>query len=337
MTGKAPNSHTPSESIGSSRPRGDRTAYEEYKARLGCYLRSNSEYPRSIFLEITPLCNLRCVLMSFENFRRIMNPIAGKFNFQVNFTYSGEPLVNREIARMVRYLSDREVPTSIYSNAMLLSHDRVDELIDSGLDRYIVSFDSVTKETYESIRIGSRFEKVVENLHHLIKARNRRNRVRPFVEMQMVVTRENRHELDRFKELAEKIGVDNAYSKSLYIYRASGDAGYVEKVSEYFVEGEFARYERNKKGELLLKNKGICPELQSCVITVDGDVVMCCFDLKGEHTFGNAVAKPLNEIWDSDRYRKFRATVMAKRKLPICDSCIPSAPIKKDLREVSES
>ena len=144
------------------------------------------------------------------------------------------------------------------------------------------------------------------------------------------MTNKNAHELESFKQLSEDIGVDNAYSKSLYIYRNTDNQEYIEQVEGYFWEGDIARYERTEKG-FVLKDKGGCPELQSCVITVDGNVVMCCFDLHGKHVFGNAIDRSLVDIWDSPKYRQFRQEVMAPRQLTLCQQCITSNPVKQDL------
>ena len=321
--------------------------YKRFKQDLSKYLQLNNNYPRSIFIEVTPLCNLKCAFcpcyiegeevtrfrktkyMSLDNFKRIVDHIGEKFNFQMNFTYSGEPLVNKDVFKMIRYLADRNIPSSVYSNAMLLTPERTKEMLESGLDRFMVSFDSITKETYERIRIGSNFDKVIENIRFLIKSRNASGLVKPFVEMQMIMTNQNSDEQKKFKALSEDIGVDNAYTKSLYIYRNTDNNEYIKKVEGFFWEGDVARYERKNDEELILKDLGICPETQSCVITVDGDVVMCCFDLHGKYILGNAIEDSLVDIWDSDKYREFRAETMKPRALPICKQCIPSKPIKK--------
>lgn len=323
--------------------------YIKFKDELSRYLQANEKYPRSIFIEVTPLCNLRCAFcacyikgeevtryrennyMSYETFKKIIDNMAEKFNFQMNFTYSGEPLLNRDVFKMVRYLTDHNIPSKIYSNAMLLKSTLAEEMLASGLDRFVISFDSAVKETYEAIRIGGRFEQVVENLQYLIKLRNERGQSKPFVETQIIMTNKNGHELEIFKKLSEDIGVDNAYSKSLYIYRNTDNQDYIKQVEGFFWEGDVARYERTEEG-FVLKDKGGCPELQSCVITVDGDVVMCCFDLHGKYLFGNAIEQSLVDIWDSPKYRQFRQEVMAPRQLTLCQQCITSSPIKEDLR-----
>lgn len=321
--------------------------YTEYKERLSKYLKANQRYPRSIFMELTPYCNLKCVFcpcyiegeevtldrrtkfMPLENFRRIIDGIHSKFNFQICFTYSGEPLLNSDVYRMVGYLSERGIPSVIHSNAMPLTPEKTAELLDSSLDRFIVSFDGATKETYEDVRRGADFGRVVENIRTLVSERNRAGLEKPFVEMQFVVTSRNFSEIPLFKSLCEDIGVDNSYTKTLCVYQDTQNAGYVEQVREYFVEDEVARYMVVGGGELVLKDMGPCPEIGNTVITVDGDVVICCFDVHGKHKFGNCIEEALDVLWDSPRYRKFREEIMNKRALPVCKTCNTSTHITK--------
>ena len=323
--------------------------YTQYKDYLSRYLKSNKKYPRSIFIEVTPLCNLRCVFcpcyikgeevtkdrktkyMSLESFQEIIDHIDGKFNFQICFTYSGEPLINKNIFKMVSYLKDKDIPSVIHSNAMLLTPRKISEMLNSGLDRFIVSFDGATKETYEDIRRGSNFEKVVNNIRELIQERNLSGTPKPFVEMQFVVTSKNKHEIPLFKALCNDLGVDNAYTKTLLVFQDTTNEDYIRKVKEYFVDNDVARYKLDENNKLTLKDMGSCPEIQNCVITADGDVVICCFDVHGKYKRGNAIEKSLTDIWDCEEYRDFRKNVMNKRALPICNYCNTSTHITQNL------
>jgi radical SAM protein with 4Fe4S-binding SPASM domain len=322
--------------------------YTQYKDYLSNYLKNNKKHPRSIFIEVTPLCNLRCVFcpcyikgeevtkdrktkyMSLENFQKIIDHIDGKFNFQICFTYSGEPLINKNIFKMVGYLNDKDIPSVIHSNAMLLAPKKISEMLDSGLDRFVVSFDGATKETYEDIRRGSKFDKVVDNIRNLIQERNSLGLSKPFVEMQFVVTSKNKHEIPLFKALCDELGVDNGYTKTLLVFQDTANKDYVKEVKEYFIEDDVARYKLGENNELILKDLGPCPEIQNCVITVDGDVVICCFDVHGKYKHGNAIEKSLTDIWDSEEYRDFRKNIMNKRALPICKYCNTSTHITRE-------
>ena len=230
---------------------------------------------------------------------------------------------------MVKYLKENNIPCVIHSNAMPLTKQKTKELLESGLDRFIVSFDGATKKTYEEIKRGAKFEVVVNNIKNLIEERNNQDLEKPFVEMQMVVTKTNIHESKLFEDLSKEIGVDNAYFKTLLVFQDTKNKEYMREVEDLFVDNEVARYKRDKNGNLVLKDAEGCPELQNCVITCDGDVVPCCFDVHGKYCLGNAIETSLKEIWDSQKYEVFREEKMRLRKLPICSFCNTSAHILK--------
>ena len=88
----------------------------------------------------------------------------------------GEPLLNRDLAAMIRHLKQRDVYVVFNTNAALLTRRRQLELIDSGLDELRVSLDGSTPETYFKVRGIPVFDRVVANVSEMVRthARNRR-------------------------------------------------------------------------------------------------------------------------------------------------------------------
>lgn len=321
---------------------------------LSEYLKANKNYPRTIFVEATPYCNIKCVMcpcylegqevykyrkskaMSFEVFKKIIDFIKSEFNFQIAFTYSGEPLMNKEIFKMISYLSDNSIPSSMHSNALLITQNKFKDIVECGLDRLKISIDGTDEKTYSQLRRGGDFRVLLKNISGLMEYKKGKNAVSPEVQLQYIVTKTNYQNIDKFMKLADDLKVDKAYLKTLAINYLKDDGTADQKYrdfirDEFFIEGDVARYLKDEEGNIKLKDKGICPELQNTVITCDGDVVCCCFDVFGKYTFGNASQKSLKDIWDSKKYDNFRKESMDKRKLPVCDMCNASGHIKKDI------
>ena len=117
-----------------------------------------------IFVEPTNLCNLQCdfcVLevgrkkqkMNFDAFKRIVDSMETGSYFIA--TGNGEPLLNHEIYNMIEYASTRGMFVSIITNASALNQKNRIKLIESGVSRVQFSFQSIDKETNESIMKGS--------------------------------------------------------------------------------------------------------------------------------------------------------------------------------------
>ena len=61
------------------------------------------------------------------------------------------------------------------------------------------------------------------------------------------------------------------------------------------------------------------------VINVDGSVTPCCYlrpDMGDAFVMGNALTTPFAQIWRGERYRAFRAQMLAGREaMPVCGTC----------------
>jgi MoaA/NifB/PqqE/SkfB family radical SAM enzyme len=58
----------------------------------------------------------------------------------------------------------------------MLSEELSSEILKSGLDHPLFSFDGCDKETYEHIRNGGNFEKVVENITRFLEIKREKNK-----------------------------------------------------------------------------------------------------------------------------------------------------------------
>lgn len=67
-----------------------------------------------------------------------------------------------------------------------------------------------------------------------------------------------------------------------------------------------------------------CPWIfQKIMIASNGNVVLCCSDFHEEVVLGNVKNQTVKEIWDSERFRKYREYHAGKkgRELLLCDRC----------------
>ncbi len=139
----------------------------------------------------------------FERFAAEIFPHVTRFQPSV----SGEPLMARGLEQQLAVAERFGVKTELVSNATLLNQ-RMRELILPTLGRMIISFDGATKETFEWIRHGAKFEKVVENVRALgsmvaeIPAESR-----PVLSFGTVLMRKNIEELSALLRLAKELGL----------------------------------------------------------------------------------------------------------------------------------
>src|SRR5438067_647247 len=86
----------------------------------------------------------------------------------------GEPLLAPDLMAMVEYAVERGISVGFNTNGTLLNRPWAERLVEAGVDWIHVSIDGATADTFESIRDGARFDRVVDNLRILVDVRRRR-------------------------------------------------------------------------------------------------------------------------------------------------------------------
>lgn len=66
----------------------------------------------------------------------------------------GEPLLNPEIYRMIKYCEERNILSVTSTNLNKFSRENARDLVESGLDALIIALDGIAEETYSKYRIG---------------------------------------------------------------------------------------------------------------------------------------------------------------------------------------
>lgn len=188
------------------------------------------DYPIQIDFELNYSCNFTCSMCTWsaENtkgrgkntwfdikaFKEIVDEGVEKGLKCIRLNYINEPLIRKDIIEFISYAKKKGV-LDIYlsTNGSLLTPKISKELIDSGLTRIQVSIDAFTKKTFDKIRQGGDFKKVVKNTENFIKLRNSLNKELPTVRVNFVKTNINEMELDDFikswENKADSIGVQD--------------------------------------------------------------------------------------------------------------------------------
>jgi len=288
--------------------------------------------PIALSFEPTTSCNLRCPecpsgLRSFTRptgmldpgfFKRIIDEIHEDL-FYLVFYFQGEPYLNPSFLELVQYACSKKIYTATSTNAHYLNDSNAKKTVESGLDRLIISIDGTTQETYEQYRIGGDLKKVIEGARNIVKWKKELKSSTPHVIFQFLVVKPNEHQLNDIKMLAEEIGVDEVAFKTAQVYEYENGNDLIPTIERY------SRYRESGNGKWELKNKLLnhCWKLwHSCVVTWDGRVVPCCFDKDAEYQMGNLQKESFKNIWNSETYGNFRASVLRSRsEIEMCKNC----------------
>lgn len=319
---------------------------------------------RKLYVEPTTICNLACRTcirnvweddqadMTMETFGALMEGLDGLSSLErVIFTGFGEPLAHPHILDMIQAVRERGIAVSVGSNGLLLDPRMSRELVRLGVDRLVVSVDGVKAETYAGVR-GAMLSAVLDNIRALNEAKQQMNSLFPALGIEFVALRRNVAELGDLTGLAMRMGAARVLVSNVLPYTEDmrGEILYGHEPQPPFSAGgwpvKLGAWVTWGNLELPRMHWGAerrCRFVQdrSLVVGWDGSVAPCYalshnysyFAIDGRqkqvtrYVLGNANQQPLDEIWMSEEYVRFRSAVRAFH-FPSCPDC--------DLRETCD-
>lgn len=196
--------------------------YYWYRFKWNLVERTNwtPKAPLHIDLELTNQCNLKCTMcrhgidpdtnqgqMSYNKALEVIDQSVELKVYSMKFQFRGESALHKDLENIIRYSKYKGIlETQLNTNLVAFNKQRIKKLCDSGLDRIIVSIDGANRGTYESIRVGAKWSKLIKNLMYLNSHKRR-----PIIRIQMTYQDENRGELqefkNRFKYLCDELNI----------------------------------------------------------------------------------------------------------------------------------
>lgn len=235
------------------------------------------------------------------------------------FYFQGEPLLNKNLAKLINYAHKAKIFTSTSTNAQLLNSDKAREIVLSGLDKLIISIDGSTQEVYEKYRIGGKLDKAIQGVENIVAWKNELKSITPFVEIQFIVFKTNEHQMRDMKMLAKSLHADRLVFKTAQLYNFENGHELLTSIDKY------ARYKMDNDGKYHIKNtlENRCLRLWSgAVVNAKGDLIPCCFDKNSEHAFSNIENQSFSSIWHNKKASDFRESILENRKqYEMCRNC----------------
>jgi MoaA/NifB/PqqE/SkfB family radical SAM enzyme len=273
-----------------------------------------SGYPYEWEVDTTNICQLKCPLchtglgtvnrdkgvMHFDLFKKTVDEIKDYCIWLSLYSW-GEPFLNKEIDRYVAYANQSNVATIMSSNLNKpLTPDMAERLIRSGLDVLIVSLDGITQDVYEVYRVGGHLDRVLENIKLLSRKKKELGSKTPYIEWQFIVMRQNEHQVEGARRLADQLEVDGIVFKKVDFPHGENDPELTKKWVPIATEGFRKEQPFAKPYD---ENGARCWRLwRSGVVNWDGGYAPCCYLTDASDDFGNVNANSIKEIWNGEHY-----------------------------------
>ncbi len=318
--------------------------------------------PVCLYLETTNRCNLLCTTcprtyadlepeadMSWELFTRIVDQVPNIARVVLHGV--GEPMLVKELPRMVRYLKARGAYVLFNTNGTVLTPRKGRELCDSGLDELRVSLDAADARTFVLVRGKDYFNRIVRNVRAFTEMQRREGLDLPRVSLWLTGLKETIAQLPDFVRIAQDVGVGEVYLQRLVYFGddAIGMARPDQALFERLTRDEqqhldaatelarslgisFNASGATEPGESLARKAdkspwSLCRRPWAVMyFTANGRALPCCiapFSQRGyeNYTLGDATQASLREIWNGPAYQKFRATLQSDAPAKSCASC----------------
>ena len=323
--------------------------------------------PPVVFIEVTNRCNLLCETcprtffereplktLTFDEFVQIAEQFPEMRRASLHGI--GEPLLNKDLPQIIKYLKGRDVEVIINSNGTLLTPAWQEALVKSGLDQYRCSIDGAKPETYARIRGANVLHKLVEGLAGLVETKARMRYETPQISIWCVGTQENLAELPDLVRLAAQLGVPEVYLQRMVYFAREPEQQYGFARDDRAIFGLDHDYQeevitacealsvelgvdfrasgaRDPRHSLEAARPADFTPWQECMrpwttayITANGNCLPCCISPFATSNYsslilGNLFERPFAEIWRDHLYQKFRTNLLSPHPHQACSSC----------------
>ena len=321
----------------------------------GIILRRPMSDVRKVYIEPTSRCNLNCITcirnvwdeetgdMDMNTFDLICHQLKSFEHLRsVTFAGFGEPFYHPHLLLMIRRIKALGLEVSISTNGVLLV-PIAEELVESGVDKIIISIDSINPQAFASIRNSASLHDVLDNIRFLNEVKKQKASTKPSIGIEFVAMRRNIKEITELPKLASAMRVSFVLITNLLPHSE-------EMCQEILYDGttelpsgvswsvahktwlEWATVHRPKMRWGASKRCRFVED-KAFVIGWDGKVSPCyalmhsysyyIFNRKKQvnrYALGDTHQESLSSIWMSEEYVKFRGKVRTF-DFPSCVDC----------------
>jgi radical SAM protein with 4Fe4S-binding SPASM domain len=284
-------------------------------------------YPYYVVIDPCNVCQLECpfcdgrerapAMMKFHEFKRIIDAM-GRSCINLELYNWGEPFLNKDTIDMINYAGQKyHTYIRISSNLNLSDDPFFEELVQSRLNSLTISLDGASPETYETYRVKGSFDKVIRNIKLIVQYKKQYAKMEPKLVWQFLVFRHNEHEIEKARQLARELSVDDIVFAKPHIPQEfmNWDSTQPEFSNRRTTEGGSSR-------KLAGRKKDCNWPYTSVAINANGSVSPCCAVAREEDDFGDIFNHGLSATWNNDKFKRARRYAAQTSKEECSDGLI---------------
>ncbi len=184
--------------------------------------------PLNVIMDLTERCNLKCVMCYFAEIDRLRfepyNSLSDNGNMPVEvfekvaadffprahrvaLGCAAEPMIHSKFRDILAVAGRYKVPDLWFpTNLLALTPATAEAFVDHGVTTVAASIDGTHQETYEKIRVGGKWQRLLQKLELLNETKKRRGSDRPRLRIIFTWMRSNREDLQTLPAFAAEHG-----------------------------------------------------------------------------------------------------------------------------------
>ena len=191
----------------------------------------------TVVMDISNKCNLKCRMCYFSLDKYFEAPPAyltpGQFDAlaggvlpwaqTLSLSCGSEPTTSPHFVEILEKARPYGVPTvDFFTNGVLFNERSIDAVIRCGVTEAAFSVDAAEKKTYEAIRRGASFDRLVANIERVNARKKELGRANPELRFNITLMLSNIAEMKELMVMAHRLGVTRLDFRHALIYEGLG-------------------------------------------------------------------------------------------------------------------
>lgn len=239
----------------------------------------------------------------------------------VRFIRWGEPTMHPKYIEIMEHVKKAGALIHINTNGSLLDKEQMRRLLDIHLDSIKFSFQGADKGTYNEMREGGDYDRLLEIVRTFYELRG--DREYPYIQISTTLTSEGADQIEGFKrDIGDYCDYYNVgYTKLNHLDVES--MGIDEEKKE-----KIRRLQENEK--INHKYREVCTEaFDKLSINWNGDVTLCCSDYDNFMIVGNVLDNDIKSIFNCNATKIYRKAIVNRQYglIKCCRECYETIPL----------
>lgn len=252
-------------------------------------------------------------MMSWDLYKKCIDDI-GAFPGKVKmlrFAGIGEPLLHKDISRMVQYAVACKVVerVDIVTNGLALNYELTDELVNSGLSMLRISINGLSSEEYlKHTGVSIDFDSFIDQIKYFYLHRGTTKVYIKIIDYLLQKPGNKQKFFEIFNNMCDEIAIECL----------------TPSVQDFNMDKNVRTNELSKtQGNTPIIETNICPQpFYMMQINPDGMIVPCC-SMEYPDYIGNASEMSVVDIWNSKKFNVFRFNMLSgvEQVNNVCKKC----------------